>query len=85
MRITKEQQIILDGLRCERLSSNEKTLRQVETFCNYRNDSIAGVIRNEAYEEDESGKVAYYVVKDKNGGNAVLLLAGPVHRLQRLL
>lgn len=67
MRITKEQQIILDGLRCERLSSNEKNLRQVETFCNYRNDSIAGVIRNEAYEEDESGKVAYYVVKDKNG------------------
>ena len=52
---------------CERLSSDEKNLRQVDTFVNYRNDSIANVLRNEAYEEDERGRVAYYVVKDENG------------------
>ena len=67
MRITKEQQKVLNGLLCERLSSDEKNLRQVDTFVNYRNDSIANVLRNEAYEEDERGRVAYYVVKDENG------------------
>ena len=67
MRITKEQQKILENLRCERLSSDEMNLRQVDSFYNWRNDSIAGVLRNEAYSEDEHGSVAYYVVKDKNG------------------
>jgi len=67
MRITKEQKRILDSLRCERLSSDEINMRQVDSFCNYRNDSIAGVLRNEAYSEDEHGSVAYYVVKDENG------------------
>ena len=63
MRITDEQLKLLDSLRCERLSSDEMNLRLVETFINYRNDSIANVLRNEAYEEDEHGSVAYYVVK----------------------
>ena len=67
MRITEEQLKVLGGLRCERLSSDENNLRLVEQFVNYRNDSIASVLRNEAYEEDESGRVAYYVVKDKQG------------------
>ena len=59
MRITEEQQKALDSLRCERLSSNEMNLRSVGAFVNYRNDSIANVLRNEAYEEDEQGRVAY--------------------------
>lgn len=67
MRITEEQQRILDGLRCERLSSDEMNLRLVDTFVNYRNDSIAKVLRNEAYEEDDRGSVAYYVVKSESG------------------
>lgn len=67
MRITEEQQKILDGLRCERLSSDEMNLRHVDSFFNNRNDSIAGVLRNEAYSEDEHGSVAYYVVKNTNG------------------
>lgn len=67
MKITKEQLKVLNSLRCERLSSDEANLRQVETFINYRNDSIANVLRNEAYEEDEHGSVAYYLVKAENG------------------
>lgn len=67
MRITENQQRILDSLRCERLSSDEMNLRHVDSFVNYRNDSIANVLRNEAYEEDEHGSVAYYVVKSKTG------------------
>ena len=64
MNITEEQQRLLNSLRCERLSSDEMNLRLVEDFYNNRNDSIAGVLRNEAYSEDEHGSVAYYVVKD---------------------
>ncbi len=60
MRITEEQQKTLDSLRCERLSSNDNNLRSVDEFVNYRNDSIANVLRNEAYEEDEQGRVAYF-------------------------
>lgn len=67
MRITKEQQQILDSLRCERLSSDDVNFRLVDSFHNYRNDSIADVLRNEAYSEDEHGSVAYYVVKHENG------------------
>lgn len=67
MRITEEQQRVLDGLRCERLSKDEMNLRRVDDFVNYTNDSIAGVLRNEAYGEDEKGSVAYYVVKDEQG------------------
>ena len=59
MRITEEQLEILDSLLCERLSSDEKNLRQVNSFYNWRNDSIAGVLRNEAYGEDEHGSVAF--------------------------
>ena len=67
MRITKEQQQILDSLRCERLSSDDVNFRIVDSFHNYRNDSIADVLRNEAYSEDEHGSVAYYVVKHESG------------------
>lgn len=67
MRITEEQLTLLNNLRCERISSDEMNLRLVGTFVNYRNESIADVLRNEAYEEDEHGSVAYYVVKNELG------------------
>lgn len=67
MKITIEQQNILNGLTCERLSSNADNIRLVEDFYNSRNDSIAQTLRNEAYGEDEANTVAYYVVKDSEG------------------
>ena len=67
MKITEEQLAVLASLRCVRLSSDENNLRLVDSFVNYRNDSIACVLRNEAFEEDESGHVAYYVVKNEFG------------------
>lgn len=66
-RITAEQQMIIDRLRCERLSSNQENMRLVEDFYNKRNDSIAQTLRNEAYAEDEANTIAYYVVKDEEG------------------
>ena len=67
MRITEEQRHHIGRLHCERLSSNDTNLRQVDEFYNRRNSSISDTLKNEAYEEDESGKVAYYVVKDEDG------------------
>lgn len=64
MRITTEQQKIIDDLRCERLSRNQDNIWLVEDFINRRNDSIAQTLRNEAFREDEENIVAYYVVKD---------------------
>lgn len=67
MRITVQQQQVLDSLRCERLSSNDENFRLVGDFYNTRNDSIAEVLRNEAFSEDEHGSVAYYVVRHPDG------------------
>ena len=66
MQITEEQQQILNSLVCERLSSNENNLRLVDTFCNVRNGSLENTLKNEAYEEDEAGNIAYYLIKDKD-------------------
>lgn len=67
MEISSEQRAFIDTLHCERLSSNEENLRSVESFYNYRNESIADTLKNEAYQDDETGKVAYYVIKDQDG------------------
>lgn len=66
MRITAEQQKIVDSLKCERLSDNLDNIRLVEDFVNSRNDFIAQTLRNEAFREDEDNIVAYYVVKDSS-------------------
>lgn len=65
MQITEDQQQILNSLVCERLSSDEKHLRLVDAFYNGRNGSLEHTLKNEAYEEDESGNIAYYLIKDK--------------------
>lgn len=54
-------------LYCERLSANAENFRLVDTFTNRRNDSLASALKNEAYEDDENGTVAYYVVKNTEG------------------
>lgn len=64
MRIREEQMALINSLRCERLSSNEENLRLIDSFYSVRNNNVAEALLNEAYQEDESGIVAYYVVKD---------------------
>lgn len=66
MQITEEQQQILNSLVCERLSSNENNLRLIDAFCNVKNGSLEHTLKNEAYEEDEAGNIAYYLIKDKD-------------------
>lgn len=69
MQISTEQKQLIDSLWCERLSSNEKNLRQVEEFLCQRNELLASTLQNEAFEDDECGSTAYYLVKDKKDGN----------------
>ena len=66
MQITEKQRQWINSLVCERLSSNENNLRLVDAFCNVRNGSLEHTLKNEAYEEDEAGNIAYYLIKDKD-------------------
>ena len=66
MKISEEQIKLLNSLKCQRLKDDGRTFDLVESFSNSINDDIAHTLRNEAYEEDESNIVAYYVVKHPN-------------------
>lgn len=67
MRITEEQQEILESLVCERLSRNPANMREIDQFFNSKNDKLVERLLNGAYSEDEEDKIAYYLVKDKEG------------------
>ena len=64
MRISTEQERLINGWKCERLSSCADNLRQIDEFYCRRNDSLATALQNEAFEDDECGSTAYYLVKD---------------------
>lgn len=64
MRITEEQMALIRSLHCERLASNEENLRLIDSFYSARNNNVAEALLNEAYQEDESGVIAYYVMKE---------------------
>lgn len=54
---------LIRSLHCERLASNEENLRLIDSFYSARNNNVAEALLNEAYQEDESGVITYYVVK----------------------
>ena len=78
MRITEAQKAILERLTCERLSANPNNMRLVDAFFNRRNPSLVQTLQNEAMEEDQEGKVAYYLIKDKDGNIVIQFPAGTV-------
>lgn len=67
MRITEAQLRILDGLQCERLSSNSDNFALIDDFYNKRNSSLVETLQGDAFEEDENNRIAYYLVKNKEG------------------
>ena len=67
MNISPDQKEILESLQCQRLASDGQNMYLVEDFSNAINDDIAQTLRHEAFGEDESNTVAYYVVKHPNG------------------
>lgn len=66
--ITKKQKTLLESFSIERLSSSNFYLRLVGNFSNPKSDSLTNKIQSDAYEEDESGSIAYYVIKNREGG-----------------
>lgn len=54
---------LIRSLHCERLASNEENLRLIDSFYSARNNNVAEALLNEAYQEDESGVITYYVAK----------------------
>lgn len=65
--ITEQQRAILDSFSIERLSDSEENFHLVSDFQNSRSDSLTNKIQSEAFEEDELGIVAFYVIKNKDG------------------
>ena len=66
-RITEQQKKILESFSIERLSASDINLRLVGSFSNPKSDSLTNKIQSDAYEEDENGSVAYYVIKNPEG------------------
>ena len=66
-RITEQQIKILESFSIERLSSSDINLRLVADFSNPQSDSLTNKIQADAFEEDEKGSVAYYVIKNREG------------------
>lgn len=64
MKISKEQLDKLNNLTCERLSSNENNLHLVDSFFNARNEALSHTLKNEAFQDDDENRLAYYLVKD---------------------
>lgn len=60
--------MILESFSIERLSSSDINLQLVGNFSNPKSDSLTNKIQSDAFEEDENGSVAYYVIKNTEGG-----------------
>ena len=48
-RITEKQREWLDSLNCQRISADDRNLREVETFVNTLNETIVDSLKGEAY------------------------------------
>lgn len=70
--ITPIQQQYIDSLVCERLSINPDNLRYVEYFANFKNPQLAETLQNEAYQQDEIGEIAFYIVRDPRFPDIIL-------------
>lgn len=67
MTLTEQQQQALQSFHCERLSANEANFRLIGDFYNAKNNSLVDTLQNEAYDDDQNNRIAYYVVKDGDG------------------
>lgn len=63
MRITEEQQNLLNKFSCERLSVNPENKNYVNGFTSEKGASLVGYLQERGWEEDASGSTAYYLIK----------------------
>lgn len=66
MKIFEAQKEILDSFDCVRLSTKESLMRLVDEFKNSKNDHLVDYLQGDATMDDASGKVACYVIIDKD-------------------
>lgn len=71
MRITTEQEKILDNLICERLSSDAINETLIQSFESKRGSSLVSYFKRLGLKEDIEGTTTYYVIKTRN--NEVLM------------
>ena len=69
--IIERQEKILESFSIERLSSSDINLRLVGNFSNPKSDSLTNKIQSDAFEEDENGSVAFYVIEYKGDGGTL--------------
>lgn len=67
MKITESQLAVFASYHCERLSESSDNFMLVSDFYNSKNPSLVDTLQGEAYSDDENNRLAYYVVKDKDG------------------
>lgn len=71
MRITAEQEKILDELVCERLRDHPENIEHIKNFENTRGKLIVDCLKQDGLKEDLEGNKAFYIVKNKD--NDVLM------------
>lgn len=64
MKITKEQNDILNSFKCERLSANAENKKLINSFISRRGTSLVSYFTHFGMEEDIAGTTTYYVIKD---------------------
>ena len=65
MKISAEQEQILDSFVCERLSANEENESLINSFVSKRGSSLVSYFEKYGPSEDKDGKTTYYVIKTK--------------------
>ena len=67
LNISQSQLKAVRSLICERLSSCDDNLRDIGCFSNPKGESIVNTLKGEAFDEDQSGAKAYYLIKSSEG------------------
>ena len=65
MRITVDQEEILNDLICERLSSDPRNEELIQSFTSKRGSSLVSYFKKFGFKEDQDGTTTYYVIKTK--------------------
>lgn len=71
MRITEEQENILNKLICERFKDNPESAALIQNFQNHKGDPIVNYMKRYGLQEDKEGNTAFYLVRTPE--NEVLL------------
>lgn len=71
MKITKEQEAVLDELICERLRDNPDSRDLIQTFQSERGTLIVEYLKQYGLQEEAEGNTAFYIVRTKR--NEVLM------------